>query len=128
MPTSRHEVLGRMLDTAATCDMLNLNRRRQLIEEAVIEDPNSPTSLQAPVAAERGTEAAISKERRGVREARVAEGKRKLYEHEVLSRALDIAATCDLLDLKNMAWVEYAFRRLQSIEEAVSEDTPLHES
>ena len=96
-----------MLDIAATRDMLNLKnmawveyalRRLQLIEEAVNEDPNNPTyeharhymgaeerkggalmapSLRAHVAAELGREAAILKERRKVREARVAEDKRK---------------------------------------------------
>jgi len=105
--TYEHEVLSRMLDIAATRDMLNLKnmawveyalRRLQLIEEAVNEDPNNPTyeharhymgaeerkggalmapSLRAHVAAELGREAAILKERRKVREARLADDKRK---------------------------------------------------
>ena len=96
-----------MLDVAATRDMLNWKNmawveyaltRPQLIEEAVNEDPSNPTyerarhymgaeerkgaalmasSPRAHIAAELEREVAIWKERRKVREARVAEGKRK---------------------------------------------------
>ena len=74
------------------------------------------------MAAAGGTEAAVSGEEREVRETRAADGKCKPYEHEVLSRVFDSAVACYVLILNNMAWVEYAFRRLQLIEEADTQD------
>lgn len=47
---------------------------------------------------------------------------RVVYEHEVLSRVLEVAATLDGVNLKNCLWAELVLRRIQLQEEAVSED------
>lgn len=60
-------------------------------------------------------------------ESGVGKNDRCIFEHEVLSRFLEIAALKDGLNLRNLSSVEHCLRRLQLIQEAVSED-PLNPS
>ena len=63
-------------------------------------------------------------------ESGVGKNDRCVFEHEVLSRALEYAATSDALNLRNFSFAEFLLRRIQLIEEAVSEDpsNPVYEN
>ena len=53
-----------------------------------------------------------------LRASRVPQGDRSTYEHEVLSRVLDAAATQDQLNLPALVSMEYVCRRMALIKEA----------
>ena len=55
-------------------------------------------------------------------ESGVGKNDRSVFEHEVLSRTLEFAATADALNLRNLSFAEFILRRIQLIEEAVAED------
>lgn len=60
-------------------------------------------------------------------ESGVGKSDRCIFEHEVLSRFLEMAALKDGLNLRNLSSVQHCLRRMQLTQEAVSED-PLNPS
>ena len=67
----------------------------------------------------------VSRHSRWTSESGVAAGDRSRYEHEIISRAIEVATTYDCLNLPNLACFELLARRLQLLEESHLED-PLH--
>eukprot|EP00959_Pyramimonas_sp_CCMP1952_P461245 9481264-Pyramimonas_sp.AAC.1 len=55
---------------------------------------------------------------RWVRSSRIPEGDRSVYEHQVLCRILDAAATYDQFNLPALKWAELVCRRMALIKEA----------
>ena len=59
---------------------------------------------------------------RWLRESGVSPGSADAFEHQLISRSLELAATVDGLDLMNLGMTELLARRMQNIEEAVIEN------
>ena len=64
----------------------------------------------------------VSRHMRWRRESGIKPTDRLVYEHEVLSRSLEMAAAHDGINIRNVAFAEYLMRRLQLLEEAVAEN------
>ena len=64
----------------------------------------------------------MTRDHRWVRESGIGSADRSIYEHEVLSMILHHSVTWDMLQPGNLAGLEVAARRMQLIEEAVSEN------
>jgi hypothetical protein len=69
-----------------------------------------------------GITSMVSRDTRWRAESGIGKSDRVVYEHECLSRAIEMAATVDCLNLKNLVCFEFLLRRLQLIEEAVAEN------
>ena len=64
----------------------------------------------------------VTRHDRWLRESGVSLGSAIAFEHQLISRALEMAATVDGLDLMNLGVMELLARRMQNIEEAVIEN------
>ena len=64
----------------------------------------------------------VSRHMRWRRESGVKSGDRIIFEHEVVSRAVEYAATHDAYNIRNSVSMEFLLRRLQLLEEAVAEN------
>ena len=85
-----------------------------------IDGPKTALFLADRVAKSGGS--FVTRHHRWVRESGIGPTDRNVFEHEVLSHLLHYSATWDHLDITNSAGLELAGRRLQLIEEAVSEN------
>ena len=64
----------------------------------------------------------VARHEKWVRESGINPQDRLMYEHQNISRALEMAAVRDGLNIKNLECMELLFRRLQLQEEAVAEN------
>ena len=110
-------------------------RRRTFTEavhtmEAEARVTGAPQPIQGPATAEEwlGTVAAqghvslLSRHHKWISESGIKHTDRLVYEHEVISRTLDVAMVWDGVNIKNTWFAELLLRRLQLLEHAVSED------
>ena len=64
----------------------------------------------------------VSRVTRCKAESGISKTDRVVYEHECLSRAVELAAVVDCLNVKNLVCFEFLLRGLQLIEEGVAEN------
>eukprot|EP00974_Lingulodinium_polyedra_P129215 11209236-Lingulodinium_polyedra.AAC.1 len=60
----------------------------------------------------------VARHEKWLRESGISPGDKIVYEHQVLCRALELAAVRDGINLRNCSFAELLFRRLQLQEEA----------
>ena len=111
------------------------SRQRTMAEcvEAMVEIPSIAGAAQPITGPRTATEwlrtavtqghtSLISRHNKWVAECGLKHGDRMCYEHEVLSKALDVSMIWDSSNVKNLWSSELLLRRLQLLEFAVSED------
>jgi hypothetical protein len=112
------------------------DRRRTFAEcvhsmVAVDTPVGAPRPLQGPRTAAEWLDSVVtqghvnlgSRHNKWVSESGIKHTDRLVYEHEVLSKVLDVAMIWDSANIKNLWFAEMFLRRLQLLEHAVSEDS-----
>ena len=102
----------------------------EAVKEMTMEAFTSPAPISGPRTADwflnhmrvTGIGGMIPRHHRWARESDIKSGDRSIFEHNVLSRAIDLAVRNDHLNVKNLWCLEFLIRRLQLIEEAHAEN------
>lgn len=86
-----------------------------------LEGPRTADWLVSKIALS-GAGGFIARHHRWVRESGISVTDRSTFEHQLLSKALEAAISIDRLNVKNLCIIEVLARRLQLIEEVISEN------
>ena len=100
--------------------MEHMHRVVELPGSPLLGPPTAPWFVDAVTRS--GLASMVSRDTRWEAESGIVKTDRVVYGHECLSRAVELAAVVDCLNVKNLVCFGFLLRRLQLVEEAVAEN------